>query len=141
MFRRSFPVLSFAVMTFALVLVASSASAQDAAAPRPRDAGSVSQELGTVSTTPEMWFYQQERQRYDDPKMAVRRKAEQRGAQRADRLAASKWYGMDNSRPVVNPTAILTSYSAYWGSNTYDPMRWRPFSVPYVVSRSGDGRY
>lgn len=88
----------------------------------------------TVTQTPEMWLYEQERIRYEDPKMAVRRKAELRGAQRASRLAALKWYGMSNSRPSVAVTPSMGgSYSPYWGSNSYDPMRWRPEVAPVVV--------
>lgn len=97
--------------------------------------------MSGLSPTPEMWFYEQERARYDSPKMAVRRKAEQRGQQRSDRLAALKWYGIDNSRPTVSGTPWFGSYGAYWGSNTFDPMRWRQATVPYVVLRAGGERY
>lgn len=87
----------------------------------------------TMNRTPEMWFYEQERIRYDDPKMAVRRRAELRAAQRAGRLASQKWYGISNSRPMVSPTPVFESYGPYWGSNTYDPKRWRPYSTPTAV--------
>ena len=39
-----------------------------------------------VSPTPEMWFYEQERVRYEDPKGAVRRNAETRAARAALRV-------------------------------------------------------
>lgn len=90
----------------------------------------------TYTRTPEMWFYEQERIRYEDPKAAIRRRAELRAAQRDQRLAALKWYGFSNSRPMVNTTpAMGGSYSPYWGSNTYDPYRWRPYAAPPVVMR------
>ena len=93
-----------------------------------------------VSPTPEMWFYEQERTRYEDPKGAVRRKAETRATQRAERLAAMKWYGMSNSRPVAGTTPLFGTYSPMWASNTPDPYRWRS-GVPAVVVRPGNGLY
>jgi hypothetical protein len=92
-----------------------------------------------ITPTPEMWFYEQERGRYDDPKMAVRRRAEVRAQQRQDRIASSEWYGMSNSRPVANLTPWFSSYSAYWGSNTWDPLRFRPTTTPLIVMRPTDG--
>ena len=55
---------------------------------------------GEVTATPEMWFYEQALQRYDDPKYAIRAAAEQRAAQRRARIAAMEWYGYSNSRPL-----------------------------------------
>lgn len=126
-----------------LVVVASVSTcwAQDASLDLRRDEPARNEALSGLSPTPEMWFYQQERDRYDDPKMAVRRRAELRGQQRGDRLAALKWYGMDNSRPTVSGTPWFGSYGAYWGSNTYDPLRWRQPVVPYVTTRGGNDRY
>jgi len=49
-------------------------------------------------------YYEEQLRRYDDPKEAVRRKAEFRAAQRQRRIAAMKWYGYSASRPTVNPT-------------------------------------
>jgi hypothetical protein len=79
---------------------------------------------GAASPTPEMWFYEQERSRYDDPKMAVRRKAEFRAAQRSNRIASQHWYGMSNSRPTVSTTPWFGTYSPTWSSNSADPYRW-----------------
>jgi hypothetical protein len=106
-----------------------------------RSSDVASPNLSGLSPTPEMWFYEQERARYENPKMAVRRKAELRGQQRADRLAALKWYGIDNSRPTVSGTPWFGSYGPYWGSNTFDPLRWRQPTVPVIVSRSSAERY
>ena len=93
-----------------------------------------------VSPTPEMWFYEQERVRYEDPKGAVRRNAENRAAQRSARLAALKWYGMSNSRPTVGTTPQMGTYSPRWVSNTADPYSWAP-NTPSVVVRPTGGLY
>jgi hypothetical protein len=93
-----------------------------------------------VSPTPEMWFYEQERTRYEDAKGAVRRKAEARASQRASRLASMKWYGMSNSRPVANTTPLFGTYSPMWVSNSADPNQWRTV-VPSVVVRQSNGLY
>jgi hypothetical protein len=73
--------------------------------------------------------------------VAVRRKAELRGQQRAQRLAAQQWYGISNSRPYVSVTPLLGSYSPYWGSNTYDPNRWRPYQASTAVIMPVPVRY
>jgi hypothetical protein len=124
----------------ALALLASRGQAQAPAArihDVRRDTLSTSQ--GTV--TPEMWLYEQERNRYEDPHSAVRRKAEQRAAQRADRLAAMKWYGQSNSRPLVAPTPFCDTYGAGWVSNTSNPYQWRAGGTTLIVNRPGSGSY
>jgi hypothetical protein len=95
----------------------------------------------TSARSPEVWIYEQERIRYEDPKTAIRQRAELRAAQRAGRIASMKWYGMSNSRPRAFCTPSMSSYSPYWGSNTYDPNRWRPYSTPSVVVRPTEGPY
>jgi hypothetical protein len=130
------------VFPLSACIAASCAVAQDLR----RDAASriaSSQEAspGVLTPTPEMWLYEQERARHDDPKLAIRRRAELRGLLRQDRLATLKWYGLSNSRPSVSITPWFGSYSANWGSNTSDPMRWRPATVPYVVQRPTSGAY
>jgi hypothetical protein len=107
----------------------------------PRIAPSQEGSVGVLTPTPEMWFYEQERIRHDDPKLTVRRRAELRGLQRQDRLASLKWFGLSNSRPSVSITPWFGSYSANWGSNTADPMRWRPAAAPVVVQRPTNGPY
>lgn len=86
---------------------------------------------GTV--TPEMWFYQQEYRRYQSPAEAVRRNAEFRATQRRNRLAAQRWFGFSNLRPVANPIPFYGSYSPAWGSNTWNPAQWAGAGSPYVV--------
>lgn len=76
--------------------------------------------------TPEVWFYQQELRRYEDPHAAVRRKAEFRAWQRQRRVAAMQWYGFSNSRPQANPIPWQSGvYGAGWVANNYrHPLQW-----------------
>lgn len=72
---------------------------------------------GELTPTPEMWFYEQEMRQYQDPKNAVRQKAEFRSVERQRRLAAMKWYGVSNSRPSVGADIIHGDYGPTWASN------------------------
>jgi hypothetical protein len=123
-------------LAYALVLVRPCAAQDESPEPQTERTSAMSSEatLSTMARTPEMWFYEQERIRYEDPKMAVRRRAELRAAQRSERIAAQQWYGISNSRPMVSTTPLFESYSPYWGSNTYDPKRWRPYGTPTAVA-------
>jgi hypothetical protein len=94
-----------------------------------------------LAPTPEMWLYEQERSRYDDTRLAVRRRAELKAQQRNDRIAAMAWYGMSNSRPTVSSTPWCGGYSTHWGSNSFDPLRWRPVAAPLIVARQVEGPY
>lgn len=105
--------------------------------PRVAPAQPTQESLGAIAPTPEMWFYEQEWKRHDSPKLAVRRRAELRAAERHARLASLSWYGISNSRPTVM-APWSGGYSDYWGSNTYDPQRWRPMVAPVIVLRPGD---
>jgi hypothetical protein len=78
-----------------------------------------------LQMTPEMWLYSQEQRRHDDPKDAVRRKAEYRTAQRMRRMAAREWFGYSNARPVANPDPWNAGYSAHWSANNaMRPDQW-----------------
>ena len=94
--------------SWALLLGASAAMAQPPAARHPDapPAAPKSSEvsLSDVKATPEMWFYLQERQRYDSPKMAVRRNAELAAARRGERIASQQWLGQSPERPNVYST-------------------------------------
>ena len=83
----------------------------------------------TLMPTPEMWYYQQERERYEDPQLTVRRKAEFRGEQRRLRLVTRKWYGHSPERPLVHATP--------WGSGYYS---MRPYRRTWPVARLGGSR-
>lgn len=91
---------------------------------------------GEVTATPEMWFYQEQMSRRDDPKEAVRRKAEFRASQREARLAARRWFGVSLMRPTTS-TAIMNGESgAVWtGSDPLYPYRWRGASPVVVVNQ------
>ncbi len=93
---------------------------------------------GAVTPTPEMWFYEQEVNRYDNPKVMVHERAEWRANQRRSRLSALKWYGISNSRPMVSPFPWFGGYGPFWGSNTYDPLRWQPSGNTIVVQRPAE---
>jgi len=91
---------------------------------------------GEVMPTPEMWFYQQYQRDHQDPKLAVRRKAEFRSEQRQRRLAAMRWFGQSNSRPLAGPDPFYGDYSPGWRSNnTTFPFRWSALGNPWNVSR------
>jgi hypothetical protein len=123
--------------TWALLLAAAPAFAQsprgaqraDTGSPKARFADSEkvpgTNGLSMSEMTPEMWFYMQESHRHDDPKEAVRRKAEFRTAQRQRRMAAREWFGYSNARPTVNPDPWNAGYSAHWSANNaMRPDQW-----------------
>jgi hypothetical protein len=90
--------------------------------------------LSEIAPTPSMWFYEQERLEREDPRNAVRAKAEYRSEQRSKRLAALQWFGYSNARPVYAVTPYTsTAASPQWGSNTIDPYLWRGTSRSAVV--------
>lgn len=75
--------------------------------------------------TPEMWLVMEEMRRHDDPREAVRRKAEFRSTQRMRRIAAREWFGYSNMRPVANPIPWTSGYSPRWTSNNaLRPDQW-----------------
>ena len=83
--------------------------------------------------TPEMWLYMQEYQRYQQPKEAVRRKAELRSAQRQRRLEAQRWFGVSNLRPLANPIPVFGSYSPAWTGHPSEPYSWIGYGQPFVT--------
>ena len=85
------------------------------------------------SFTPEMWLYTQEWRRHDDPALAVRRAAEFRAEQRSQRLAAMKWYGFSNARPVASVTPFTGVYSPSWVGNGLDRYDWHGGRSPTTV--------
>src|SRR4051812_37196335 len=79
---------------------------------------------GEVSATPEMWFYEQALQRYNDPKVAVRAAAEYKADQRRARLAAMNWYGYSNSRPASGIDVTFGNAQAQWAGNGSNSQYW-----------------
>ena len=123
-----------ALMSVATTLTAATAWAQtDAISQTPKSIGSPTVALPSSGpVTPEMWFYMQEYQRYQQPKEAVRRKAELRAAQRQNRLEAQRWFGFSKLRPVANPIPYYGTYSPSWVGNAWEPYSWHGYGSPYV---------
>lgn len=98
---------------------------------------SVGISAGELTPTPEMWFYEQYRHEYQDPRAAVRRKAEFRAAQRQARMAAMKWFGFSNQRPQASSDPWHGDWSSAWRSNngTY-PLQWSGIGRPWVIVSS-----
>jgi hypothetical protein len=99
---------------------------------------------GEVTPTPEMWFYEQYVQQYQDPKLAVRRKAEEESAQRRARIAARRWFGFSNLRPVAGTDPVHGDYSPGWSSgSTLYPFRWHSYHTAAVIvyPRHSTGTY
>ena len=92
-------------------------------------------ELTPSQMTPEMYLHLQEQRRHDDPKQAVRRKAEARSASRDARISAMKWYGMSNARPQANPVPFMGTYSPAWIGNGGDRYDWYGIRWPSVTLR------
>jgi len=92
-------------------------------------------ELHPNQVTPEFYLYMQEIRRHDDPKQAIRRKAEAKTAARDARIAAMKWYGMSNARPQANPVPFMSTYSPTWIGNGYDRYDWYGIYRPSVTLR------
>jgi hypothetical protein len=97
--------------------------------------------LGEVTPTPDMWFYEQYVQQYHDPKLAVRRKAEQRSAQRRARIAARRWFGLSNARPLAGTDLVHGDYSPGWSSGSVlYPFRWTGYGAAMVVVQAPRSR-
>ncbi len=92
---------------------------------------------GEVTATPEMWFYQEQMLRRDDPKEAVRRKAEFRTAQRESRLASRRWFGVSLMRPTMSTAVMDGEGAAVWtGTDPFYPYRWSGRTPAVVVNRA-----
>lgn len=78
----------------------------------------------TPSDNPELWVYLNEQRRYDDPKMILIRRAQQRTAERQFRLASQKWYGFSPLRPMATPIPQMGEAAPHWVGNGYHPYHW-----------------
>lgn len=85
---------------------------------------SVHLSLSTLTPTPEMWFYEQMRQDYNNPTLQMRLRGERAAAERRARIAAREWYGVSLARPAAHVTPFTYYYSPTWGSNTANPYIW-----------------
>ncbi len=96
---------------------------------------------GEVTATPEMWFYQEQMNRRDDPKEAVRRKAEFRTSQREARLASRRWFGISLMRPTTSTAIMDGEGAAVWtGNDPWYPYRWSGRTPAVVVNRTDASR-
>jgi hypothetical protein len=134
---------------FAIVLVVALLPTAMAFGQQPAErlaAESPARETGRIISpgeTPEMWLYEQERRRSEDPQALVRAHAQQRAAERRARLAAMAWFGMSNSRPQCSPDPMHGPYSAHWVSNGYQPAEWVGVGGTTVILQAdrGTSRY
>ena len=122
--------IHFLVVASLVFFGARAAVAQSPALSQPASPAASVQRTGDVSlsdvkATPEMWFYLQERQRYDSPKLAVRRNAEMDATQRNQRLAAQKWLGQSPQRPNVYSTIFGGYYPGTFPYGNAD--RWNSY--------------
>lgn len=86
------------------------------------------------TATPGMSDYERRLREYMEPKLAVRRVAQQRAAQRRARMAARQWYGYSNLRPTASPDPYSGEYSPRWGgNNSLYPNLWSGYGPSYVV--------
>ncbi len=116
-----------ACLALALVLVSGTLALAQQRGPARPGLGTGEQPVVTPDTvTPDMWYYTQETRRHDDPKQAVRRKAEYVAHQRTLRIESMKWFGMSNSRPVASTTPFMDQYSPAWIGNSSHPYQWIP---------------
>ena len=93
--------------------------------PSPSDAPITLPGVSPSQMTPQMYLYLHEQKRLDDPAQAVRRKAELKTAQRNQRLAAQKWFGVSNARPMASAQPFMDLYSPRWIGNSYNAFDWQ----------------
>ena len=90
--------------------------------------------LAAEEIDPEMWFYEQSMRNYQNPALAVRERAEFRGAQRQSRIASRQWYGISNARPRAGTDPLHSDYGQTWSSGDgYHPLRWSGGATTVVV--------
>ncbi|MDA7977258.1 MAG: hypothetical protein MPJ50_00650 [Pirellulales bacterium] len=119
---------SMALAAGILMVAATAVNAQ-----QPGSSGQSSISMGELTPTPSMWFYQQQMQSYLNPALAVRRAAEQRAAERDARIAARKWFGYSNSRPMAAHTPFTNWSSPMWAGNGVDRWHWWGVNPTHVV--------
>ncbi|MCA9173887.1 MAG: hypothetical protein KDB14_05310 [Planctomycetales bacterium] len=107
----------------ALALMAALAAVQSAQAQEPFGGQPSPSDL-QVEQNPQYYMMLKMMERYDDPHQAVRRKAEQKAAERRGRLASQKWYGYSPLRPTTNVVPWMSSYGQHWIGNGYNPDHW-----------------
>ena len=127
---KRFPISLCAMLLVAMGSMALAANPVEK--PRPSAGAAIS--AGELTPTPEMWFYQQYQQQYQNPREMVHRNADFKAAERMRRLNTQKWFGMSNQRPKVTNDPYNSDYTAMWASpNMLYPNRWQSFGVPVVL--------
>ncbi len=113
---------SMALAAGILLFTAGVSFAQQPGVTAPSQAPSMS--MGELTPTPSMWFYQKHMENYMNPALAVRRAAEQRAAERDARIAARKWFGYSNARPMASHTPFTNWSGPMWAGNGSDRWHW-----------------
>lgn len=87
---------------------------------------------GELTPTPEMWFYQQYRQEYQNPKELIRNRAVFRAEQREQRIVARKWLGFSAARPWASGDPW--NAPVWNSSHFYYPRQWGWYGAPGIVA-------
>ena len=111
------------MLALAIVMTSTGVFAQEPFSPAPVSSSPSPSDL-QFEQTPEFYMFMKMMERYDSPKQAVRRKAEQKAAERRGRLASQKWYGYSQSRPAANPLPWMSTYGQQWVGNGGNPYHW-----------------
>ena len=118
---------------FVILASMSLANAQDKA-PATEAAEPTFDFPSNVNVTPEMWMYMHEYRRKQDPKVAIRKKAEFRAQQRRNRIEAQKWFGYSKLRPTASAIPHYTnSHGTRWTGLPWSPYQWSGYSSTYQV--------
>ncbi|HYW78909.1 MAG TPA: hypothetical protein VE890_04995 [Thermoguttaceae bacterium] len=117
---------------FALAIFAMPATAQTPAERSLSTAVTISP--GELTPTPQMWFYEQYRREYQDPKEAIHNRAVFQAEQRERRIATMKWLGLSKARPqaAVDPwdAPVLPAWKAHY---LFYPLGFRASGASAVV--------
>ncbi len=123
-----------ALAALLLAVTASTASAQGEA-PDALDAIASDDTFNQESASQEVDVPSYSRDYVHDltPRQIVQRRAQVRAEQRQHRLAAQKWFGISNLRPIANPIPYYGVYSPRWAGSPWNPDLWAGYTQPAVV--------
>ena len=95
---------------------------------------------GELTPTPDMWYYEQARRDYLDPKLSIRRKAEFETSERLRRQAVMRWYGYSPQRPPATPDPVHAGPTppGTWGGSQY-PVRWAAYTATVITPPPSSG--
>ena len=135
---------SIKIGTFIFVMLASFnvATAQNETRPAEETTQESLDFPSNVNVTPEMWMYMHEYRRKQDPKAAIRKKAEFRAQQRRNRIEAQKWFGYSKLRPTSSAVPYFTNaYGTTWTGLPWSPYQWSGYSSTYQVNQNPAADY